>query len=184
MVGQKVKKRVSPGPQARAKRIPTTGRRNTTRKQSSNKDAECRKLNDSFTSSGLTWKLSSEEKDLAQKNASSRDVRASWINTTGAKAAETENCLRRHLSELLRSREYPKTICPSEVPRALSNAELGSLGVSDWRGLMDPVRNILSAMQDNGEVEIMQKGEVVDPATAIKDIRGPIRARIIQPNKE
>ncbi|KAF1360807.1 hypothetical protein EJ07DRAFT_164940 [Lizonia empirigonia] len=84
-----------------------------------------------------------------------------------------------HANRLLSTREYPKTICPSEVARALSSTELSSLDVSDWRATMDPIRQIVWEMREAGEVEVLQKGEVVN-AERLEDIRGPIRVRRAQ----
>ncbi len=65
----------------------------------------------------------------------------------------------------------------------LSRAELDSLEISHWRELMDSVRALLFNMRDNGLVEILQKGNVLNPATTTPGtIRGPIRARLIQSN--
>jgi hypothetical protein len=84
-----------------------------------------------------------------------------------------------HAERLLDSRQYPKTICPSEIARALSAPELQSLGVSEWRDTMGAVRQVVWEKREAGEVEVMQKGEVVD-AESLEDIRGPIRARKVQ----
>lgn len=85
--------------------------------------------------------------------------------------------LRSHVDRLLSSREYPKTICPSEVPRALTTAELRACGTSDWRSLMPAVRDILWNMREKGEVEILQKGSLLPQGIELGDINGPIRAR-------
>jgi hypothetical protein len=84
-----------------------------------------------------------------------------------------------HANRLLSSRDYPKTICPSEVARAFSAPELETLGASSWRDTMDPVRQVMWQKRAAGEVEIMQKGEVINPAS-LEDIRGPIRVRRVQ----
>jgi hypothetical protein len=84
-----------------------------------------------------------------------------------------------HAERLLDARQYPKTICPSEIARALSAPELQSLGVSEWRAAMDAVRQVVWEKRGAGEVEVMQKGEVVD-VESLEDIRGPIRARKVR----
>jgi hypothetical protein len=84
-----------------------------------------------------------------------------------------------HANRLLRSRDYPKTICPSEIARAFSAAELDTLGASSWRDTMNPVRQVVWEKREAGEVEIMQKGEVVNPES-LEDIRGPIRVRRVR----
>ena len=85
-----------------------------------------------------------------------------------------------HLDRLLSSREYPKTICPSEVPRALSTSELKAIGVTDWRDLMPEVREMLWHMRQSGQVEILQKGSLVPEDIDLPSIKGPIRARRVQ----
>lgn len=85
-----------------------------------------------------------------------------------------------HLDRLLSSRDYPKTICPSEIPRALTVAELEALGVSTWRDLMPIMRQILWDLHQRGEVEILQKGKRIPELAELNEIRGPIRARKMQ----
>ena len=68
------------------------------------------------------------------------------------------------IRDLLLRRGAGKTICPSEAARALA---------SDWRPLMGDVRRVAADMQD---IEITQKGLVVDPAQTC----GPIRLRLAQ----
>lgn len=85
-----------------------------------------------------------------------------------------------HIGRLLSSREYPKTICPSEIPRALTAPELKAFGSPNWRDLMPEVRQILWKMRQGGEVEILQKGALVPREIALEDLKGPIRARRVQ----
>lgn len=70
------------------------------------------------------------------------------------------------LLDLVRRRGSGKTVCPSEVARALSP--------DGWRGLMEDVRQEAYRMADDGLVDITQRGDVVDGRTA----RGPIRVRL------
>jgi hypothetical protein len=83
-----------------------------------------------------------------------------------------------HATRLLNARDYPKTICPSEIARAFSAPELRALGASEWRDTMDPIRRVIWEKRSAGEVEILQKGEVVHVAS-LEDIKGPIRVRKI-----
>ena len=89
---------------------------------------------------------------------------------------EQQEILRRHLKHLLGRRAYPKTICPSEVARALDQAELDKLNCYRWQDCMEDVRALCWELRAYGSVEILQKGEVVN-AKAIDDIVGPIRVR-------
>lgn len=93
--------------------------------------------------------------------------------------SQTTEILRRGLSGKLQSRQFPKTICPSEIPRALSRSDLASTGLSDWRQLMPQVRSMLFDMRAKGEVEILQKGRVISTSTTLDDVHGPIRARLV-----
>jgi len=69
---------------------------------------------------------------------------------------------------LLEERGEGKTICPSEVARAVD--------VEGWRGLMQPVREAASALAAAGEIVATQRGRVVEAMGA----RGPIRLRRVQ----
>lgn len=57
--------------------------------------------------------------------------------------------------------------CPSDAARAV--------GGDGWRELMDDARDIARELAVAGEVEITQRGEVLDPRS---DWRGPIRVRV------
>lgn len=67
---------------------------------------------------------------------------------------------------LLARRAPGRTICPSEAARALG-------GDDDFRPYMDPVRDAARRLVARGEVEVTQRGVVVDLDAA----RGPIRLR-------
>lgn len=71
----------------------------------------------------------------------------------------------RTIRELLAQRDEGKTICPSEAARALAP--------EDFRPLMEPVRRVAGELARQGELEVTQKGRVVDVDAA----RGPIRLR-------
>ena len=78
----------------------------------------------------------------------------------------SEQRLRDAILVLVRERGPSKTICPSDAARAV--------GGERWRDLMDDARDIARKLAREGEVEISQKGEVVDPDATW---RGPIRIR-------
>ncbi|TGO86912.1 hypothetical protein BPOR_0267g00110 [Botrytis porri] len=77
------------------------------------------------------------------------------------------------------SRQSPKTFCPSEVARALTHPELQALGYSCWREAMPDIRSILFTMRENNDVEILQKGVVLegDLGPRLANVVGPIRVR-------
>jgi hypothetical protein len=56
-----------------------------------------------------------------------------------------------------------RTLCPSEVARALAP--------DDWRALMPALRAAAAALAASGQIVVTQRGRPVDAATA----RGPIR---------
>ena len=78
-------------------------------------------------------------------------------------------------AELLRQtteRGPAKSICPSEVARALAPEE------EAWRRLLGPVRATAIRLAREGRVEVLRKGKPVDPEGGI---RGVIRLRIAAP---
>lgn len=66
------------------------------------------------------------------------------------------------------ARGADKSICPSEVARALAGGEAG------WQALMVPVRAAAIALQREGRIEILRKGKPVAP----EEVRGVIRLRV------
>jgi hypothetical protein len=70
---------------------------------------------------------------------------------------------------LLADRAASATICPSEVARTVGTEET-------WRSLMEPARRAARRLVASGQVEITQRGRVVDPSTA----KGPIRVRRVR----
>lgn len=74
--------------------------------------------------------------------------------------------------EILRqtaARGADKSICPSEVARALAPEE------DAWRRLLGQVRAAAIRLAREGRIEVLRKGKPVDPAA---EIRGVIRLRI------
>jgi hypothetical protein len=75
-------------------------------------------------------------------------------------------------AEILRqttARGPGKSICPSEVARALQPDEAA------WRRLMGPVRTAAVQLAREGHVEVLRKGKPVNPE---EEIRGVIRLRM------
>ncbi len=73
------------------------------------------------------------------------------------------------IGDLLAARAAGRTICPSEAARRLG-------GDDGFRALMPLVRDAAAAMVARGELEVTQRGRVVEPQSA----RGPIRLRLPQ----
>jgi len=74
-------------------------------------------------------------------------------------------------AEILRQtseRGAAKSICPSEVARALAPDE------DAWRRLMGPIRAAAIRLARRGEVEVLRKGK---PVSTDGEIRGVIRLR-------
>lgn len=78
--------------------------------------------------------------------------------------------IRRRILDLLARRAASSTICPSEVARSFSKR------AEEWRPLMQPVRDVAATLVEEGEIEVTQKGEVVD----LNEAKGPIRLRKVQ----
>lgn len=74
--------------------------------------------------------------------------------------------LEQTMLRLVDERAPDRTICPSDVARAVGDAD-------SWRSLMDATRAVAARLADAGEVEVTQRGSVVDVRTA----RGPVRIR-------
>lgn len=81
----------------------------------------------------------------------------------GAAAEVDDGQIETTILELLAKRAVTSSICPSDAARAL--------GGEEWRELMEDTRRVARRLVDEGRVQITQRGEQVDPATA----RGPIR---------
>lgn len=60
-----------------------------------------------------------------------------------------------------------KTICPSEVARAMF--------AQNWRNHMNEIRDTAIKLQQQGKVSITQKGVEI----SVEDIKGPIRIKIV-----
>jgi len=67
------------------------------------------------------------------------------------------------------ARGADKSICPSEVARALAGGDDNA-----WRPLMASVRSMAIALQREGRIEILRKGKPVTP----EEVRGVIRLRV------
>lgn len=91
----------------------------------------------------------------------------------------SDSAIESHINRLLASRQSPKTFCPSEVARALTHAELQASGYTCWRDAVPDIRSVLSAMRQENEVEVLQKGVVLegDLGAGLENVVGPIRVR-------
>jgi hypothetical protein len=79
--------------------------------------------------------------------------------------ADVDTRLEQAIDALLDDRRPGTTICPSEAARAVDP--------EGWRELMPAARAAAGRLAAAGQVEVTQRGEVVDVATA----RGPVRVR-------
>ncbi len=82
-----------------------------------------------------------------------------------------------HLERLLSTREFPKTICPSEAARALSSDDIKEAGAETWRDFMPTIRSYAFELRDEGLIDILQKGNVLPPSQGLGETKGPIRLR-------
>lgn len=70
------------------------------------------------------------------------------------------------IRSLLSHRGPDRSICPSDVARAL--------GGDDWRELMEPARQVARDLAEQGAVRITQRDAELDPGA---DWKGPVRIR-------
>ena len=99
-----------------------------------------------------------------QDVAAGQVVRVPVVRPVPPGAALLEEAVR----SLLAERPRTSTACPSEVARRVAGDDEQA-----WRPLMEPVRRAARRLVDGGEVEVLQRGAVVDAETA----RGPVRLR-------
>lgn len=106
--------------------------------------------------------------------------RAKWARNWESVRYCSDNCrrglgsidraLEAAIIEALSSRGRGSTICPSEAARVVDG--------DHWRDLMEPARRAARRLVAAGQVQITQRGRVVDPSTA----KGPIRIRSVTDN--
>ncbi|MEL7447811.1 MAG: DUF2256 and DUF3253 domain-containing protein [Pseudomonadota bacterium] len=85
-----------------------------------------------------------------------------------SKVNDTDRALEAAILGLLAQRAHGATICPSEAAK-----HVGGLDEANWRPLMEPARRAARRLVAKGDIDITQRGQVVDPSTA----KGPIRLR-------
>ncbi len=82
--------------------------------------------------------------------------------------------IRDEILRLLMSLRTGESICPSDAARCFGGS---------WRKYMTQVLNVAADMVRDGQLEIVQRGEVVDiDERKVEEIRGPIRLRL-SPNQ-
>lgn len=84
------------------------------------------------------------------------------------KVRPVDRALQAAILALLDDRQAGATICPSEAARAVAGDDEAA-----WSPLMEPARRAARRLVATGEVELTQRGRVVDPSTC----RGPVRIR-------
>ncbi|MEB3212953.1 MAG: DUF3253 domain-containing protein [Leptolyngbyaceae bacterium] len=82
-------------------------------------------------------------------------------------AEKDAEAIRQAILEKVAQRGTMKSICPSEVAR--------DIGGEGWRQLMPAIRQIGTALADEGKIVVLQKGAIANP----RQVKGPIRYRII-----
>lgn len=88
----------------------------------------------------------------------------SATDDTSPVPAKIQQQLEETLIKLLDQRGVGKSICPSEVARALRSQ-------GDWRELMPHVLELARKYSREGKIKITQRGQVVDP----DHFKGPVR---------
>jgi Protein of unknown function (DUF3253) len=110
--------------------------------------------------------VSDPQRELAR--VADADVPAASFARTALGGGSTGIRLRAAILALAGHRGPDSSICPSDAARAV--------GGEGWRALMDDSRSTAQALACDGDVQITQRGEVVDPRHLP---RGPIRIRIL-----
>ena len=72
---------------------------------------------------------------------------------------------------ILEERGPTKTACPSTIAKEVSG--------TGWEQLMPVVREVAKQLASEGQVQVTQRGEPVDPV----DVTGPIRIGITRSSK-
>lgn len=85
-------------------------------------------------------------------------------------ALDDDEALARCMLKLLAQRGPESSACPSEVARIRAP--------NDWRAHMDSVRRVAAHLSEQGQLDILQKGQVLRPGTVWL---GPIRLRCRKP---
>lgn len=80
-----------------------------------------------------------------------------------------ESSIKNTILDMAAARGEDKTICPSEVARAMFG--------SDWRKEMQAVRDAAFDLARENQVIVMQKGKKVER----ENLKGPVRIKIINP---
>ena len=80
------------------------------------------------------------------------------------------------ISHLTQERGFEKSICPSEVARAFRPKKPGEVpGKELWRSYMRQVRAEAIGLARKGEIDILRKGQPIDPQ---KPFKGVYRLRL------
>ena len=90
---------------------------------------------------------------------------------SAAAPSSQDEAIRHTILALVQARGAEKSICPSEVARALDPA---------WQTLMGAVRRVAIGLALSGQIEILRKGRA-GPAS---EVRGVIRLRLRVPEPE
>ncbi|MDB2673450.1 DUF2256 and DUF3253 domain-containing protein [Akkermansiaceae bacterium] len=94
------------------------------------------------------------------------EVRYCSTRCRKSKPKTLDRKLEKTILRLLDQRANQATICPGEAARAIFPED-------QWRDHMEQTRQAARRLVASGQIEILQKGMVVDPSTA----KGPIRLR-------
>lgn len=78
----------------------------------------------------------------------------------------SEDAIEETMLRMVAERGAGKTVCPSEIARALAGPQ-----PEDWSPLMQPVRRVAVRLTKAGRLAILRKGRAADP----DDFRGIYR---------
>ncbi len=94
------------------------------------------------------------------------EIRYCSLRCRRSKPNKLDRKIEKAVLEFLTHKEKNTTICPGEVTQAI-------FGKEELQKHMERTRQAARRLYADGEIEILQNGEVIDPST----FKGPIRLR-------
>ena len=120
---------------------------------------------------------SSEPKHAPRRSLKTTDSKQPKTPDPTSKSVDqnTTTAVKKKMNDLLaKLTSASSTICPSQIARGLNKDQPATY--TDWRGMMDPVRDIVWEEVRTERVEVTQGG-VVRSLEERQGLKGPIRVR-------
>ncbi|MFN6138808.1 MAG: DUF3253 domain-containing protein [Planctomycetota bacterium] len=99
-------------------------------------------------------------------------MKTRWMEHESA----SNNDIRDEIFRLLMEMKAGESICPTDAARGFG---------SKWRQLMPQVREVVTDMARDGQIEVTLRGELVDVEEVdLESIKGPLRLRLAPKTSE